>query len=114
MERDRESIGLTPEGQAMLAEIEERKWFLEGQDIARFCMAYAIRAKVPEGVTTGTETRWAAGNFDKTGEIRALLCGLYPGCNTPVRLMEHLVNEGLRMVGVRIRSNVVGPAELMD
>jgi hypothetical protein len=114
MERDRESIGLDPEAQVILADIESRGWFVEGQDIARFCMAYAIRAKVPEGVTSGTETRWAAGNFDKTGEIRALLGALYPACKTPVRLMEHLVNEGLRKVGGRVRSEAVGPAELMD
>ncbi|RYG16408.1 hypothetical protein EON82_25040 [bacterium] len=115
MERDRESIGLTSENQAVLAEIEERGWFLEGQDIARFCMAYAIRAKVSEGAISGTETRWAAGNFDKTGEIRALLAALYPNCHTPVRLMEHLVNEGVQMVVKRIRSSdSVGPAELMD
>ena len=115
MERDRETIGLTAENAGVLAEIEERGWFLEGQDIARFCMAYAIRAKVPEGATSGTETRWAAGNFDKTGEIRALLAALYPNCQTPVRLMEHLVNEGLRMVSSRVRSSdSVGPAELMD
>lgn len=114
MERDRESVGLTPETQAILAELEERGWFLEGQDVARFCMAYAIRAKVLEGATAGTETRWAAGNFDKTGEIRALLGALYPGCITPVRMMEHLVNEGLRMVAGRLRSEAIGPAELMD
>ena len=70
MERDRESIGLTSESQTILVEIEERGWFVDGQDAARFCMAYAIRAKAPEGTTIGTETRWAAGNFDKTGEIR--------------------------------------------
>jgi hypothetical protein len=114
MERDRESVGLTPESQAILAEIEEKGWFLEGQDIARFCMSYAIRAKVPDGSTTGTETRWAAGNFDKTGEIRSLLSALYPACQTPVRLMEHLVNEGLKKIATRIRSEDVGPAELMD
>jgi hypothetical protein len=114
MERDRESIGLTVAAQATLADLEERGWFIEGQDIARFCMAYAIRAKLPEGVTAGTETRWAVGNFDKTGEIRAVLAALYPDCETPVRLMEHLVNEGLRLVGTRVRSEAVGPAELMD
>ena len=114
MERDRESIGLTAEAQAILAELEARGWFLEGQDVARFCMAYAIRAKVPEGATAGTETRWAAGNFDKTGEIRALLAALYPGCQTPVRLMEHLVNEGVSMVAGRVRAEDIGPAEIMD
>jgi hypothetical protein len=114
MEHDRTSIGLTPESQGILAELEERGWFLEGQDIARFCMSYAIRAKVPEGTTAGTDTRWAAGNFDKTGEIRALLAALYPDSTAPVRMMEHLVNEGLRMVAVRLRSEAIGPAELMD
>jgi hypothetical protein len=111
MEKDRESIGLTVDTQAILSEIEDLGWFAEGQDIARFCLAYAI---ISEGVTAGTETRWAAGGFDKTGEIRALLAALYPNCQTPVRLMEHLVNEGLRMVAIRIRSESLGPAELMD
>ena len=114
MERDRESIGLTPESQLTLTKLEERGWFLEGQDIARFCLAYAVRAKVSEGATSGTETRWAVGNFDKTGEIRVLLTALYPECQTPVRMMEHLVNEGLRMVASRIESGEIGPAELMD
>jgi hypothetical protein len=114
MERDRETIGLTPQTQALLASIEQRGWFLEGQDIARFCLAYAIRAKVGDGVTSETETRWAAGNFDKTGEIRALIAALYPECKTPVRLMEHLVNEGLRLVANRLESSAIGPAELLD
>ena len=114
MEKDRESIGLTEEGQSILADLEAQGWFQEGQDIARFCLAYAIRAHTAEGVAVGTETRWAAGNFDKTGEIRALLAALYPSCRTPVRLMEHLVNEGLKMIAVRVRSESAGPAELMD
>lgn len=98
MERDRESIGVTVANQAILAELEARGWFPELQDIARFCMSYAIRARVPEGLTAATETRWAAGNFDKTGEMRIMLTVLYPDCRTPIRLMEHLVNEGLRLV----------------
>jgi len=114
MERDRETIGLTPESQAIIADIEERGWFLDGQDVARFCMAYAIRARVVAGASQGTDTRWAAGNFDKSGEIRLLLAALYPACSTPVRLMEYLVNEGLRMIAQRIKSEAVGPAELMD
>ena len=113
-ERDRDTIGLTPETQVILDDVLARGWFVEGQDVARFCLAYAIRAKVEEGSTQGTETRWAAGNFDRTGEIRALLAALYPNCQTPIRLMEHLVNEGLRRIAARLQSEVVGPAELMD
>lgn len=111
---DRESVGLTAETAQILAEIEEQAWFTDGQDVARFCLAYAVRRRVPEGTTPGTKTQWAAGNFDKTGEIRAVLAALYPECGTPVRLMEHLVNEGLRMIAARIRSENANPADLMD
>jgi hypothetical protein len=114
MERDRDTIGLTAETQAILADLEARGWFLEGQDAARFCLAYAVRGRVAEGATTGTETRWAAGNFDRTGEIRAVLSAIYPECKTPVRLMEHLVNEGLKMVAARVGTEAIGPAERMD
>lgn len=95
---DKVDIGLTPESQRLLQEIEERGWFAEAQDVARFCFSYSVRAGVPEGITTGAETRWSSGNFDKTGEIRAVVSALYPECDTPVRLIEHLINEGLRLV----------------
>lgn len=113
-ERDRESVGLTTEGQRILAEVEARHWFGEGQDVARFAMSYAIRAGVAEGQVTGTETRWAAGNFDKSNEIRSVLAALYPDCTTPVRLMEYLVDEGLRMVDARLKAGATGPDRLME
>lgn len=114
MERDRESIGLTHETQALLADLIQRGWFKDGQDLARFSLAYAVRAQVADGATSGTDTRWAAGNFDSSGEIRILLAALYPDCSTPVKLMEHLVNEGLRLIARRAQSQSVGPAELMS
>jgi hypothetical protein len=111
---DRDTIGLTPEMQAVLTGIDQSQWFRTGQDAARFCMAYAIREKVPEGVASGTDTRWSAGNFDSTGEIAALLSVIYPTCKTPVRLMEHLVNEGMRLVAERLKVDGVTPADLLD
>lgn len=111
---DKESIGLTVQSQDILSDIQDRQWFSEGQDAARFCLAYAIRKKVAEGTTVGTDTRWAAGNFDKTGEIRALLVVLYPECKVPVRLMEHLVNQGFKLVADRLPSLSAGPAELLE
>jgi hypothetical protein len=110
---DLDSIGLTPETRTALTELEAKGWFQDGQDVARFCLAYAIRAGVPEGITENRTTQWAAGNFDKSGEIRALLAALYPESKTPVRLMEHFVNRGLLMVATRVRSDAVGPAELL-
>lgn len=110
---DRETIGLTPEAQVTLGDLEARGWFSEGQDAARFALAYAIKSKVPTGDASGTDTRWSAGNFDKTGEIRLLVTALYPGTETPVRLMEYFVNEGLRLIAVRL-SDSIGPGELME
>lgn len=111
---DRTQIGLTAENVKRLEEIEARGWFQTGQDVARFCLSYAIRKGVEEGQTFGTETRWAAGNLDETGEIRVLLAVFYPNCKLPVRLMQHLINEGIRLVRERIDSTAVGPAELLD
>ncbi|MGA7615162.1 MAG: hypothetical protein WBX15_08270 [Thermoanaerobaculia bacterium] len=110
---DKKSVGLTAETQTLVEEIEQTGWFLEGQDIAHFALSYAIRKGVTPGNTKNADTRWAVGNFDASGEIRTLLTALYPECETPVRLMEHLVNEGLQLVAERIRSEAVGPAELM-
>lgn len=111
---DRDTVGLTADSQILLQEIEARNWFRDGQDIARFCLGFAVRAKVPNGLTTNTDTRWAAGNFDKTGEIRALLAVLYPDAKMPVRLMEHLINEGLKLVAVKVRSDAIAPSDLFD
>lgn len=113
MEIDRKSVGLSTDCQAIIAEIDRLGWFPDLQDAARFCMSYAIRNGVQDGTTVETQTRWASGNFDSTGEIRAVLSVLYPECKAPVRLMEHLVNEGVKMVGQRIRSGSVGPHDLM-
>lgn len=114
MERDKDVIGLSSEGQRFLKDLEERGWFSEGQELARFALAYAVRAETPAGNTGQVETRWAAGNFDKTGEIRAVLGALYPDCATPVRLMEHLVNVGLSLLHQRVTAEGKGPADLLD
>ncbi len=97
--KDKVDIGLTPEAREYLRNIEATGWFAEGQDVGRFCLAYAVRRDVEAGDTGSVETQWSSGNFDPTGEIRAVITGLYPDSETPVRLMQHLVNEGLMMVG---------------
>jgi len=111
---DKKSVGLSAETQAILAEIEQTGWFLEGQDIARFALAFAIRNAVADGTTKNADTRWAVGNFDASGKIRTVLAALYPQYDEPVRLMEHLVNEGLQLLSTRMRSGAIGPGDLMS
>lgn len=102
MERDRQSVGLSPAAQDYLDDLAHLGWFADGQDLARFAMAYAIRRGVAPGSAENTETRWAIGNFDDTHEIRDVIAAVYPDNPTPVRLIEYLTNEGLRLISERV------------
>lgn len=100
MAEDRKQIGLTAHGKATEALLTDGlNWFGEGQEACRFALAYAVREGVPDGSTDEqVETRWAPDGFDPTGEIRSLLRATYPDNTTPVRLMEHLIDEGLTRI----------------
>jgi hypothetical protein len=102
VEHDRRTIGLSVESQRLLEEIQRKNWFGEAQDVARFCLAYAIKAGVEAGTTAGVDTRWSASGFDNTGEMQGLVVALYPNTTMPVRAMEHFVNEGLKLVHDRL------------
>jgi hypothetical protein len=102
MVTDRQSVGLTTSSKEVLDRIMDRGWFQDGQDVARLALALAVRGKLKEGQTSEVVTAWNAGLFDPTGEIRALLAVTYPENKTPVRLMEHLVNEGLSLIRSRL------------
>lgn len=110
---DKKQISLSTEGQLILARIKELEWFHEAQDIVRFCIAYAIKMKVPEGDSSAsTETKWAVAALDETGELRELLNTLFPQCKTPGRLMEHFMNEGIKLIGKKIEKPSVSPSDL--
>ena len=113
MDKDRETIGLTNAADDALRTLEATGWFADGQDAARFSLAFAMREGVAEGHLSDTETRWSAGLFDRTGELRTLILALYPQSRTPIRLMEFLVNEGLRLVSAEIRNGAT-PIDLME
>lgn len=44
------------------------------------------------------------GSFDSDGEIRSLILYSYPELDTPYRTVEHLVNEGLEMIQIKINN----------
>lgn len=98
-EEDRKQIGVTPAGQAALDRLTKTlRWFDEGQDAGRFALALAVRRGVGAGQVQGVETRWSQGSFDPDGEILSILRAVYPDSTTPIRLMEHLIDEGLKLV----------------
>lgn len=111
---DRDSIGLTPQGVVTISRlVEEFEWFEESQDAARLALGYAVQAGVGQGVARGTETRWTVGLFDRTNELRATITALYPDCTTPVRQMEYLVDEGLRLIQERLDAGAISPVDLL-
>ena len=101
-ERDRRSVGLTPAAQRHVEDLIALGWFEDAQDLARFAMAYAIRRGVGAGAVEGQDTRWAIGNSDPDGEIQEVVRAVHPDNPTPVRLIEHLTNEGLRLLAERV------------
>lgn len=112
---DRKQIGLTEDGKAAVGMLTERLgWFAEAQEASRFALAYAVREGAKEGSTTGSlETRWSADGFDPTGEIRMILRATYPENATPVRLMEHLIDEGLRRITAQVRDGKDSPLDFL-
>jgi len=113
MAEDRTGIGLTAENQRNLEALLEKGWFADGQEIARFALAYAIDAGIEEGETKEVETRWSMGTFDSTGELREIVTALYPDVNMPVRFMQHLVNEGLTLIHEVAGRTGAGPSDLL-
>ena len=114
-DEDRKQIGLTEHGQAAVALLtDELGWFDEAQAAGRFAFAYAIRAGIEPGQTGApVETRWSPDLFDPSGEIRALLRAMYPDTSTPVRVLEYLIDEGLRHIVAKIDDGEVDPTALL-
>ena len=113
MDHDRNTIGLTPEAQKQLDAIQLKEWFEDAQDAARFACALAIRDGLQPGETKGSDTRWAIGGFDKLGEFRAIMAALHPEVVTPVKALEYLTNEGLRILHDRLVVRGETPAALL-
>lgn len=114
MDQDRSTIGLTPDAIRQLEEIQLKGWFDDAQDAARFAAAYAVRTGIQPGTASGSDTRWAIGGFDKTGEFRAIIAALHPEIAAPVRAIEYLTNEGLRLVHERLVAGGESPSALLD
>ena len=114
-DEDRKQIGLTDDGKAVVARLTDNLgWFDEAQEAGRFALAYAIRAGVePTRMDASVETRWSPDLFDPSGEIRALLRAMYPDTSMPIRLMEYLIDEGLRRIATKIDAGEDNPTAVL-
>lgn len=95
---DKKTLGVTPANSKILDALASEGRFATDIEAARFAMAHAIDRGVPRGQTEGAGTKWNVGSFDSDGGLRAVIEALYPEEAFPYRLIEHLINEGLRLM----------------
>lgn len=98
MEKDKNTIGITPTNQNILDYIFEKRLFNDQIEVAKMALAYAISKGIKPTEVKGADTKWNVGSFDRDGKIRTLLPILFPNTNAPYRATESLVNEGLEML----------------
>lgn len=116
---DKKTIGVSDRGGPVLDTLVEGGRFADAIDAAKFAMGLAIRARVGEGVPAptveGAGTKWNVGSFDPNNDLQTLLVALYPGVETPYRLLEYLIDEGLKLVAAHIaESGMIDVSDLID
>ena len=105
MATDKKTIGITKANAAALTGLVSAGRFGSELDAAKFAMAFAIKSGTTRGSTDGAETKWNVGSVDPDGSLRSLLEALFPDSAEPYRLAEHLMNEGIKSLAVKIGAN---------
>jgi hypothetical protein len=98
MSTDKRTIGITSSNERILAELVAAGHFGSELEASKFAMAYAIERQIPVGAAEGAATKWNIGTVDSDGSLKLVVEALYPSCGEPYRLVEHLMNEGLKLL----------------
>jgi hypothetical protein len=102
---DKKTIGITDHGELTLGSMVETGHFIDAIDAAKFAMGLAVRSGKGERVSNptveGAGTKWNVGSFDPDNDLQTLLSALYPSVEAPYRLLEYLIDEGLRLVAAQ-------------
>lgn len=94
---DKKTIGVTSGNERILVSLAAEGLFSTDIEAAKFAMAHAIEMGVKRGTTEGAGTKWNVGSFDSDGALKAVVEALFPEEGQPYRLIEHLINEGLKL-----------------
>lgn len=98
MSADKKTVGITSGNERTLDALVTAGQFGSEVEAAKFAMAHAIEQGVARGVSEGAGTKWNVGSVDADGGLRAVVEALFPDEPQPYRLIEHLMNEGLRLL----------------
>jgi len=94
---DKKTIGITSANERVLTLLAAEGLFASEIEAAKFAMAHAIDKGITRGTTDGAGTKWNVGSVDSDGALKAVVEALFPEESQPYRLIEHLMNEGLRL-----------------
>ncbi len=98
MSNDKKTIGVVAAYEPVLAKLISAGHFGSELEAAKFAMAFAISKGEPVGHAEGAATKWNVGTVDGDASLRAVIESLYPETTEPYRLVEYLINEGLRLL----------------
>lgn len=108
MSVDKRQIGLAAFAKDVLDELMNADVFENRKAAAKFAIAVAVNAGVELGRAEGASTSWHVGDLDPEGELAALVSALYPEAESePYRVVEHLINEGFRIIGENTRTVLI-------
>jgi hypothetical protein len=111
---DKRTIGLTPAGEKIMQQLMELGYFKDMMDAAKFAMSVAIRAGASPTSIEGASTIWNVGSFDSDGQIRQVIPVLIPGCDSPYRASESLIDQGLRSLLSDIQAGPFNPLTVIE
>jgi len=94
--QDKTVIAVTPETEEILKCVEDSASFGDRMDVAKLAMSVAIMKNLSPAKSSGRNTRWNVGGFDKDGAINITLRLLFPSEEQPYRLAEDLIEAGAK------------------
>ena len=96
---DKEQIGLTPAGSAIMDRVLSTGYFAGKDYVAKLAIALAMRPDASVDGVKGAGTTWHTKGLDDTGDFVTAVQLLYPHVAEPYRAIEGLIDSGLRMMG---------------
>jgi hypothetical protein len=99
---DKEQIGLTAAGAAVMDRVLATGYFAGKDDVAKLAIALAVQSEVPAEGVRGAETTWHTKGLDSDGDLRTAVSLAYPKVTEPYRVIEGLIDIGLQLIGEHI------------
>ena len=103
---DIKNIGLSEDNKVIIDKLTDT-YFEFNLDVAKFAMGLAIGKQTPYGSTPNTVTTWRSTDFIEIDDLKLLIAIIYPDIEYPYRMIEHLINEGCKILDNHLKDNPI-------